>query len=106
MNKNDIIKKYNSAKEIYALMRRKKMSKKEIAFDWFIALVTPLAGIVDEADKISDMGTYYLVIDENSNTLVRIMGKDITEQEIFVNCNKRTFVVNSNKFTKVAKIYG
>ena len=106
MNNKDIIKRYSDAKEIYALMRKKKLSKKEIVFDWIIALVTPLPGIVDDADFISDMGAYYLVVGENSNKLVRLMGKDITEQEISVNTNKRTFAFNGNRFTKVGKLHG
>lgn len=106
MNKNDIIKKYSGAKEIYALMRRKKLSKKEIVFDFLVALFTPLPGIVDEADFVSDMGTYYLVVADNSKKLVRVMGKDVTEQEISANPKKRTFVVNGNWFTKVGKLYG
>ncbi len=106
MKRKDIIEKYSDAKEIFTLMRRKKMSKKEIIFDWIVALVTPLPGIIDDADYVSDMGTYYLVIGENTNKLVCVMGKDITEQEISVNTQKRTFVVNGNKFTKVGKLNG
>ncbi len=106
MNKNDIIKKYSGAKEIYALMRNKKKSKKEIAFDWLIALFTPLPGVVDDANFISDMGAYYLVVGDDTNKLVRIMGNDVTEQELSVNTKKRTFVVNGNWFTKVGKLYG
>ncbi|MEE1057171.1 MAG: hypothetical protein UH239_07990 [Acutalibacteraceae bacterium] len=106
MNKNDIIKKYSGAKEIHAVMRNKKMRKKEIIFDWIIALVTPLPGIVEDVDFVSDMGTYYLIINDNTNKLVRVTGNDVTEQEISVNCKKRTFVVNGNWFTKVGKIYG
>lgn len=106
MNNKDIIKRYSDAKEIHALVRKKKLSKKEIAFDWIIGLFTPLPGIVDDADFVSDMGAYYLVVGENSNKLVRVMGKEITEQEISVSTQKRTFVVNGNRFTKVGKLYG
>lgn len=106
MNNKDIIKRYSDAKEIYALMRKKKLSKKEIVFDWIIALFTPLPGIVDDADFVSDMGAYYLVVGENSNKLVRVMGKDITEQVISENIKKRTFVFNGNWFMKVGKLHG
>ena len=106
MNNKDIIKRYSDAKEIYALMRKKKLSKKEIVFDWIIALFTPLPGIVDNADFVSDMGAYYLVVGENSNKLVRVMGKDITEQVISENIKKRTFVFNGNWFMKVGKLHG
>lgn len=106
MNNKDIIKRYSDAKEIYALMRKKKLSKKEIVFDWIIALFTPLPGIVDDADFVSDMGAYYLVVGENSNILVRVMDKDITEQMISENIKKRTFVFNGNWFMKVGKLHG
>lgn len=106
MNNKDIIKKYSGAKKIYALMRRKKMSKKEIIFDWIVALVTPLPGIVDDVDFVSDMGAYYLVVGDNTNKLVRVMGNDVTEQVITENCKKRTFVVEDNRFVKVGKLYG
>lgn len=106
MNNKEIIKRYSTAKEIYALMRKKKMSKKEMVFDWLIALFTPLPGVVDDADFISDMGAYYLVVGENTAKLVRVMGKDITEQEISVNNKKRKFLVNGNWFIKVAKLNG
>ena len=106
MNNKDIIKRYSDAKEIYALMRKKKLSKKEIVFDWIIALFTPLPGIVDNADFVSDMGAYYLVVGENSNILVRVMGKDITEQMISENIKKRTFDFNGNWFMKVGKLHG
>lgn len=106
MNKNELIKKYSGAKEIHALMRRKKMSKMEIAFDWLVFLFTPLPGVVLDADFISDMGAYYLVMGDNGNKLVRVMGKDVTEQDITVNCKKRTFIVDGNRFTKVGKLYG
>ena len=87
-------------------MRKKKLSKKEIVFDWLIALFTPLPGVVDDADFISDMGAYYLVVGKNTTKLVRVMGKDITEQEISVNTKKRTFTINGNWFAKVGKLYG
>lgn len=106
MNNRDIIKRYSDAKEIYALMRKKKLSKKEIVFDWLIALFTPLPGIVDDADFVSDMGAYYLVVGEITTKLVRIMGKNITEQEISVDTKKRIFAFNGNWFMKVGKLYG
>lgn len=74
MNNKELIEKYSNSKEIYALMRRKKMSKKEIIFDCIVFMLTPLPGIVEAADFISDMGAYYLVVNDNSNKLVRVIG--------------------------------
>ena len=106
MKMNELIERYENAKEIHTLMRRKKMSKREIIFDWLVALFTPLCGIVDEADAISDLGTYYLVVGDSCNKLVRVQGQDIQEEILTVDCNKKLFVVNGNKFYKVGKIYG
>lgn len=106
MNYNDIFKKYSGAKEIHALSRTKKMTKKEILFDWLVALFTPLSGIVSEADLVADMGRYFLVVGENQNKLVRVMKEELTEQVITVDCSKKKFVFNGNKFIKVRKIYG
>lgn len=106
MRKNDIIRRYSDAKEIYVLVRRKKMNKFEIIIDWIVALFTPLWGIVDDADTISDPGDYFLVVFDNTNKLVRVWRKDITEQELCVKCDGKKFVVNGNYFIKGKKIYG
>lgn len=104
-----VIKKYCHAKEIYLLRRTKKMTKKEIFFDWMVALFTPLPGIVEEADLVSDMGCYFLVKKESRYLLVRADKKEITERDITglaSSFEEKKFVVENNRFIKVKKIYG
>ena len=106
---NTVIKKYSNAKEIYALQRNRRLSKKDYAFDWLVALFTPAPGIVEEADFVSDLGSYYLVVKEKQYLLVRAGKEGITEKDItniyaYSKCNK--FVVENNLFKKVKKIYG
>lgn len=106
MNYKEICEKYSGAKEVYALMRNKKMSVKEHIFDALVFMLTPLPGIVEEADMLSDLGSYYLVTGEHENKLVRVQGKDLTEQVITVDCSGRNFVVDGNRFRKVRKLNG
>lgn len=104
-----VIKKYSNAKEIYALLRSRKMSKKECLFDWLVALFSPVAGIVEEADAVADLGTYFLVIRENKKLLVRVGRREITEKDITNSCKDfqgKKFVVEKNQFKKVRKVYG
>lgn len=106
---NIVIKKYSNAKEIYVLQRNRNMSKKECVFDWLLALFTPIPGIVEEADMVSDLGTYFLVIKKNQCLLVRAEKKEITEKDITSispSLEGRKFVVEKNCFKKVKKIYG
>lgn len=106
---NRVIKKYSNAKEIYLLQRNKQMSKKEYLFDWLVALFTPLPGIVEEADGVSDLGIYYLVMYEKKYLLVRSGRKGITEKDITNICNpseSKKFIVEGNCFKKGRKVYG
>lgn len=106
---NVVIKKYSNAKAIYVLQRNRRMSKKEYVFDWLVALFTPIAGIVDGADSVSDLGTYYLVVKEKQYLLVRAGKEEITEKDItnsYTSSKGNKFVVENNRFKKVKKIYG
>ena len=106
MKYKELTEKYSGAKEIYALRRNKQMSVKERIFDMLVFMLTPLPGIVEEADFISDLGSYYLVVGENENKLVRVQGKELTERVITADCSERTFVVDGNRFRKVREING
>lgn len=108
-NENAVIKKYSNAKAIYVLQRNRRMSKKEHVFDWLVALFTPVPGIVEEADLVADLGTYYLVVKENQYLLVRAGKEEITEKDItnsYASSKGNKFVVENNSFKKVKKIYG
>lgn len=106
---NAVIKKYSNAKAIYVLQRNRRMSKKEYVFDFLVALFTPAPGIVEDADLLSDLGTYYLVVKEKQYLLVRAGKEEITEKDITNRYNSskgNKFVVENNRFKKVKKIYG
>ena len=103
---NQLLEKYSSAKEIYMLQRSKKMSLLENIIDWLVCLLTPLPGIVDEADYISDMGVYYLVVMEESDILVRQQKNELTEQKLSAHFTGRRMIWDGNVYRKVSKIYG
>lgn len=105
-DKDILLGRYTDAQEIYILQRSKIMSKSEKALDWAVCLFTPLAGIVDMADAVADMGAYYLVVKQDSQLLVRLEKEELSEKDITgIGCEKK-FTVDGNRFRKVRKIYG
>lgn len=99
-----ILSRYTDAQEIYILQRSKVMSRSEKALDWAVCFLTPLAGIVDMADAVADMGTYYLVIKPQAQILVRLEKGELSEKDITgIECGKK-FTVDGNRFRKVRKI--
>lgn len=106
---NAVIQKYSNAKEIYLLQRNRQMSKKEYVFDFLVALLTPAPGIVEDADLVSDLAPYYLVVKEKQYLLVRAGRKEMTEKDItnlYETTQGKKFVVENNRFKKVKKVYG
>ncbi len=107
MKQKDIIQKYQNAEEIYLLTRKKVFSVKEKIFDWAVVLLSPIPGIVEEADAFSDMGTYYLVAMPNRKLLIRDSGSEFSETDITENYEQkgRSFVFDGNRFTKISRIF-
>lgn len=104
-----VIQKYSNATAIYLLQRTHKMSKKDYAFDFLVALFTPAPGIVEEADMVADFAYYYLVEQETQSLLVRADKKGITEKNItdlYAASADKKFVIENNRFKKVKKVYG
>lgn len=104
-----VIQKYSNATEIYLLQRNRQMSKKEHVFDFLVALFTPAPGIVEEADLVSDLAPYYLVVKEQQYLLVRAGRKEIKEKDItdlYDASQDKKFVIEDNRFKKVRKVYG
>ncbi len=101
MNEKELMAKYEGATAIYALQRRKKMSKKEAVFDFFVSLFTDMPGIIEEADGLADMGAYYWVQKDGKDLLVRV-GKETVEEEDMTGKLKKkkekTFVYDGNKY--------
>lgn len=101
MNDEEFIAKYEGAKAIYALNRRKKSSGKAKLLDFAVCLFTPLAGVTDEVDYFTDMGDYYLVDKGSEQLLVRVHGEEITEEVVTGKIRKKSdkvFVYNKNQF--------
>ncbi len=96
-----ISEKYRDADEIHSLQRKKVGKTREKILDALVCLFTPLAEISETADMISDMGTYFLVIRNGRELLVRAEKSEITEMDITGQCEGRKFVIYGNKFTKV-----
>ncbi|MGN0632930.1 MAG: hypothetical protein ACI4JW_03590 [Oscillospiraceae bacterium] len=107
MIKNEeIIARYSDAEEIWTLMRSKKLTAKEHILDTAVALLSPLPGIVNEADAFADMGTYILVVKQDAQLLVRIEKGEFEEQDVTGQCEGKKFTVGQNKFLKVKNING
>lgn len=51
MKDEELVERYKGAVAIYALERKKKLTKKEKIFDWAIALFSPLPGIVYDGNQ-------------------------------------------------------
>lgn len=101
MKDAELIAKYEGATEIYALNRKKKMTEKEKLFDAAVALFSPLPGIVEEADLVADMGTYFLVKKENQEILVRVQGEELAEEIVTGKLeykSKSVFIYDRNQY--------
>lgn len=101
MKDKELVAKYEGASAIYALQRIKKLSKKEKAFDWAVALLTPFPGILEEADTLADLGAYFLVKKENEDILVRVQGENVAEEIITGKMEKKSdkiFVYDGNQY--------
>lgn len=107
MKDEELVEKYKGATAIYSLMRNKKMSKKEKAFDWAVALLSPLPGIVEEADMVADMGAYFLVKKDGEELLVRVEGMEISEENItgkFEKKSDKIFIYDGNQYAAVKEL--
>lgn len=104
-----VIQKYSDAKEIYLLQRNRRMNKKEHIIDFLVTMFTPASGIIEPADLLSDLGTYFLVVREKTYLLVRGEKQELAEQDITKldgSFDEKKFVVEKNQFKKVKKVYG
>ena len=106
ISNEDIFARYSDAAEIWLLSRSKKMTAKEHIFDAAVALLSPLPGIVQEADCFADMGGYILVVKQDIQLLVRMEKNEFEEQDVTGQCGGKRFTVGQNRFQRVRKIYG
>lgn len=101
MRTEELITKYEGATAIYALQRRKKMTTKEKVFDWTVTLFTQLPGIVEEADFVSDMGSYFWIQKSGKDILVRVGKKDVIEEDMtgkFEKKSDRIIIYDGNQY--------
>ena len=96
---NKILKEYYPEPwEVYVLLRRKKMSKLESIFDFFIG-----AGTVELADGLNDLSCYYLIKKGNLKLLVNIKNWVLEVKELG-DINEKKFVVGKDIFKKTYKL--
>ena len=72
------------------------MNKLESIFDFFIG-----AGTLDVADALNDMSPYYLAEKNGVQLLVNIKKNLITATELLKPFNKKTYILDGNKYTKL-----
>lgn len=95
-----ILKEYYPAPwEVYSLIRDKKMSKLETAFDLIIG-----AGTVGFADVLNDLSPFYLVMKDNLKMLVNIKDWTLRVYELPNDTNTKKFVYGKNKFKMCCKV--
>ena len=87
--------KYSSADAIYPLIRTKKMSKVEWLTDFIVA-----PGIIQGADYMNDMSTYYLVEVGEKQMLVKVSSDFIITSELANKVNPKKFEFGKYIFKK------
>lgn len=87
--------KNNDATAIYALFRKRKMSKVEW---WIDFIVQP--GVVDVLDQFNNMASFYLVEKGAKQYLVKVTKDFITTNELTDKVDVKKFVVGKYQFKK------
>lgn len=90
---------YPSPWEVYPLIREKKPSKLENAFDFMIG-----AGTVGLADALGDMSPYYLAVKDDLKMLVNIKDWTLTVHELPSDINVKKFKFGKNQFNRCGKL--
>ena len=87
--------KFGNADAIYPLIRSKKMSKAEWLTDFIVA-----PGIIQGADYLNDMSTYYLVEIGEKQMLVKVTSDFIIASELANKVNPKKFEFGKYTFKK------
>mgnify|MGYP006988869679 CR=1 FL=1 len=87
--------KFSDADAIYPLIRNKKMSKAEWLTDFIVA-----PGIIQGADYLDDMSTYYLVEIGEKQMLVKVTSEFIITSELANKVNPKKFEFGKYTFKK------
>lgn len=89
--------KYQQARIIYPLIRRKKLSLIENIIDF---IVQP--GVLQVADSLNNMSAYYLVELEQKQLLVNVTKELIESRELNCKFTEKKIVIGNNVFKKIS----
>lgn len=97
---NSVVKdKWPTAKTIYSLVRKNKLSKAESIVDFIVG-----AGTLQAADSLNDLSAYYLVETETKQLLVRVTKTYIESKELNLKFSGKKCVIENNTFIKACNI--
>lgn len=106
MNYHDEIKMaYPDAEQILHMRRTKVKKPLAMLLDAVVGLFTPVAEITETADRLSDMGVYYLVFRGGKEWLVRLAKDGTEEKDVTGLFDGKAFVLDGNRFVKQVKIH-
>ena len=96
-----VLAKFPQAVQIYALVRKKKLSKFESLLEW---TVMPSFGIFEAADQVSSNAPCYLVETENKQYLVCVSKEFMDTTELARHITEKKFVIGDNKFSRLYEL--
>ena len=96
-----VLAKFPQAVQIYALVRKKKLSKFESLLEW---TVMPSFGIFEAADQVGSNAPCYLVETENKQFLVCVSKEFMDTTELAKRITEKKFVIGDNKFSRLYEL--
>ncbi len=93
-----VLAKFPQAQQIYALVRRKKLSKVEHLLEW---TVMPSFGVFEAVDQINNNAAYYLVDTEQKQYFVCVSKEFMDTRELSRHITDKKFVIAENKFSRL-----
>lgn len=93
-----VMAKYPQAQQIYALVRKKKLSKYGHLLEW---TAMPGFGLFEAADQIENSEACYLVDTDTRQYLVKVSGEYIESIEMSKHITDKKFVIGNNRFSRL-----
>ena len=93
-----VLARFPKAVQIYALVRKKKLSKFEGLLEW---TVMPTFGIFEATDQINNNDPYYLVETDSKQYLVCVTKEFIDTTELARHISEKSFVIGTNRFKRL-----
>lgn len=90
--------KFPQAEQIYALVRKKKLSKFEHLLEW---TAMPTFGLFEAADQVNNNEAYYLVDTDSRQYLVKVSKEYMETVEMTRRITEKKFVIGNNKFQRL-----